>query len=82
MKCHQVLTGACNVGDKTFAVGSVEGVSLNTICNASIYSCLCGSHLESLQEGKGEIRYQIRQCSVYACQSLGNLVTMTFFQSF
>ena len=28
MKCHQVLTGACNVGDKTFGVGSVEGVSL------------------------------------------------------
>ena len=28
MKCHQVLTGACNVGDKTFGVGSVEGVTL------------------------------------------------------
>ena len=28
MKCHQVLTGACNVGDKAFSVGSVEGVSL------------------------------------------------------
>ena len=27
MKCHQVLTGACNVGDKTFGVGSVEGVT-------------------------------------------------------
>jgi hypothetical protein len=25
MKCHQILTGACNPGDKTFAVGSVEG---------------------------------------------------------
>ena len=28
MKCHQVLTGACNVGDQTFGVGSVEGVTL------------------------------------------------------
>ena len=28
MKCHQVLTGACNVGDKAFSVGTVEGVSL------------------------------------------------------
>ena len=28
MKCHQVLTGACNVGDKSFSVGSVEGVTL------------------------------------------------------
>ena len=25
MKCHQVLTGACNPGDRTFGVGSVEG---------------------------------------------------------
>ena len=28
MRCHQVLTGACNVGDKSFSVGSVEGVTL------------------------------------------------------
>lgn len=27
MKCHQILTGACNAGDKCFAAGSVEGVS-------------------------------------------------------
>ena len=39
MKCHQVLTGACNVGDKTFGVGSVEGVSLIAYaagCNITI----------------------------------------------
>jgi hypothetical protein len=30
-------------------------------CNACIYSCLCGSLLESVQEGKGEIIYHIRQ---------------------
>ena len=35
-------------------------------CNTIIYSCLCGSHLESVQEGKGEIRYQFRQHSVLA----------------
>jgi hypothetical protein len=34
-------------------------------CNDCIYSCLCGSHLESVQEGKGEIRYQFRQCSMW-----------------
>ena len=51
-------------------------------CNTIIYSCLCGSHQESVQEGKGGIRYQIRQCSVSACQSLGNLVTMFFFKVF
>ena len=38
-------------------------------CNTYKYSCLCGSHLESVQEGKGEIRYHIRQHSVCACQS-------------
>lgn len=26
MNCHQILSGACNVGDKAFAVGSVEGI--------------------------------------------------------
>ncbi|XP_040565654.1 dmX-like protein 2 isoform X5 [Lepeophtheirus salmonis] len=26
MKTHQILTGACNPGDRTFAVGSVEGI--------------------------------------------------------
>ena len=30
-------------------------------CNACIYSCLCGSLLESMQEGKAEIIYQFRQ---------------------
>ena len=30
-------------------------------CNTIIYSCLCGSHIESVQEGKAEIRYHIRQ---------------------
>ena len=31
MKCHQILTGACNPGDKTFGVGSVEGKYVNII---------------------------------------------------
>jgi hypothetical protein len=34
------------------------------ICNTIIYSCLCGSLQESVQEGKGEIRYHIRQHGV------------------
>jgi hypothetical protein len=33
-------------------------------CNACIYLCLCGSLLESVQEGKGEIIYQFRQHGV------------------
>ena len=31
------------------------------LCNTIIYSCLCGSLQESVQEGKGEIRYHFRQ---------------------
>jgi hypothetical protein len=34
------------------------------ISNTIIYSCLCGSLLESVQEGKGEIIYQFRQHGV------------------
>lgn len=26
MNCHQVLSGACNAGDRCFSVGSVEGI--------------------------------------------------------
>lgn len=26
MDCHQILSGACNAGDKCFAIGTVEGV--------------------------------------------------------
>lgn len=35
MKLHQVLTGACNAGDRCFAVGSVEGVSFVTYAAGS-----------------------------------------------
>ena len=31
MNLHQVITGACNAGDKCFAVGSVEGVPFTVI---------------------------------------------------
>jgi hypothetical protein len=34
------------------------------ICNTIIYSCLCGSLQESMQEGKGEIIYHFRQHGV------------------
>jgi hypothetical protein len=37
MKCHQVLTGACNPGDKTFAVGSVEGMLNSHLGTTRVY---------------------------------------------
>lgn len=37
MKCHQILTGACNAGDRSFAVGSVEGVSFTVIVVKNLF---------------------------------------------
>ena len=52
--------------------------TINTcICNACIYSCLCGSHLATQQEGKGEIRYHFRQAQFLALG--GNLVRLMCF---
>jgi hypothetical protein len=48
-------------------------------CNKTIYLCLCGSLPESVQEGKGEIRYHFRQHGV-CLQSKGNLVRLYFFK--
>lgn len=31
MNLHQIVSGACNAGDKCFAVGSVEGVPFTVI---------------------------------------------------
>ena len=50
-------------------------------CNTIIYLCLCGSLQESVQEGKGEIIYQFRQCSVWGV-SLRESVKMYFFKDF
>ncbi|XP_055296544.1 dmX-like protein 2 isoform X5 [Sitodiplosis mosellana] len=39
MDCHQILSGACNVGDKCFAIGSVEGINFTAYaagCNIVI----------------------------------------------
>lgn len=39
MNCHQILSGACNAGDRCFAVGSVEGVPF-TVMMMKMLSCL------------------------------------------
>jgi hypothetical protein len=49
--------------------------------NVMLLYILCGSLLESVQEGKGEIIYQFRQCSVVGV-SLRESVTMYFFKVF
>ena len=55
-----------------------------SVCNTIIYSCLCGSLQESVQEGNGGNDIKFRQCSIVAAiittQSLGNLVRTYFFK--
>lgn len=35
MNCHQILSGACNAGDRCYAVGSVEGISFTVSVSRS-----------------------------------------------
>jgi len=37
MNCHQILSGACNAGDRCFAVGSVEGIPFTVCCKITVY---------------------------------------------
>ena len=50
-------------------------------CNACIYSCLCGSLLESVQEGNGEIIYQFRQ-SQFCLPEFRKFSNNVFFKVF
>lgn len=40
MNRHQVLTGACNFGEKCYAVGSVEGIHFTVSGRKSIYQMI------------------------------------------
>ncbi|XP_042889042.1 dmX-like protein 2 isoform X6 [Penaeus japonicus] len=48
MKCHQILTGACNAGDRCFAVGSVEGIPF-TAYAAGCNIVILASNFERVQ---------------------------------
>lgn len=37
MNCHQILSGACNAGDRCFAVGSVEGIPFTVCCKITVF---------------------------------------------
>ena len=53
---HSVLEKVTSLHLHIFKVPSQTlGISTLTKCNTIIYSCLCGSLLESVQEGNGEI---------------------------
>lgn len=58
MNCHQILSGACNAGDRCFAVGSVEGVSF-TVRNLEVFLCHSSGFYQNL-----------RKRSVWGCVNL------------
>ncbi|XP_055631831.1 dmX-like protein 2 isoform X2 [Toxorhynchites rutilus septentrionalis] len=59
MDCHQILSGACNAGDRCFAVGSVEGVPF-TAYAAGCNIVVLASNFERVQIIPGAIHNYIR----------------------
>ncbi|TGZ38450.1 DmX-like protein 2 [Temnothorax longispinosus] len=40
MNCHQILSGACNAGDRCYAVGSVERISFTNYRISHYYAAI------------------------------------------
>ncbi|XP_055700241.1 dmX-like protein 2 isoform X2 [Phlebotomus papatasi] len=59
MNCHQILSGACNAGDRCFAVGSVEGVPF-TAYAAGCNIVILASTFERIQIIPGATHNYIR----------------------
>ncbi|XP_001850447.2 dmX-like protein 2 isoform X2 [Culex quinquefasciatus] len=59
MNCHQILSGACNAGDRCFAVGSVEGVPF-TAYAAGCNIVVLASNFERVQIIPGAVHNYIR----------------------
>ncbi|XP_058459198.1 dmX-like protein 2 isoform X2 [Malaya genurostris] len=59
MNCHQILSGACNAGDRCFAVGSVEGVPF-TAYAAGCNIVILASNFERVQIIPGAVHNYIR----------------------
>ncbi|XP_051173146.1 dmX-like protein 2 isoform X1 [Leptopilina boulardi] len=59
MNCHQILSGACNAGDRCFAVGSVEGISF-TAYAAGCNIVILASNFERVQIIPGAVHNYIR----------------------
>ncbi|XP_044020160.1 dmX-like protein 2 isoform X2 [Aphidius gifuensis] len=59
MNCHQILSGACNAGDRCYAVGSVEGISF-TAYAAGCNIVILASNFERVQIIPGAVHNYIR----------------------
>lgn len=49
MNKHQILSGACNSGDRCFAVGSVEGIPF-TVSSLSTYLIIKKEYFKNLSK--------------------------------
>ncbi|KAI5722725.1 hypothetical protein M8J76_012674 [Diaphorina citri] len=72
MNCHQILSGACNVGDKAFAVGSVEGIPF-TAYAAGCNIVILASTFERVQIIPGAIHNYVRISCVDCSTDTGKI---------
>ncbi|KAG5878732.1 hypothetical protein JTB14_000166 [Gonioctena quinquepunctata] len=72
MNLHQIVSGACNAGDKCFAVGSVEGVPF-TAYAAGCNIVILASTFERVQIIPGAIHDYIRISSIDCSSDTGKI---------
>ncbi|CAG9822471.1 unnamed protein product [Phaedon cochleariae] len=72
MNLHQIVSGACNAGDKCFAVGSVEGVPF-TAYAAGCNIVVLASTFERVQIIPGAIHDYIRISSIDCSSDTGKI---------
>ncbi|XP_050512360.1 dmX-like protein 2 isoform X4 [Diabrotica virgifera virgifera] len=72
MNLHQIVSGACNAGDKCFAVGSVEGVPF-TAYAAGCNIVILASNFERVQIIPGAIHDYIRITSIDCSSDTGKI---------
>ncbi|CAH0558785.1 unnamed protein product [Brassicogethes aeneus] len=72
MNLHQIVSGACNAGDKCFAVGSVEGVPF-TAYAAGCNIVILASTFERVQIIPGAVHDYIRISSVDCSSDTGKI---------
>lgn len=72
MDCHQILSGACNAGDRCFAIGSVEGVPF-TAYAAGCNIVILASTFERVQIIPGAIHNYIRISAIDCSTDTGKI---------
>ncbi|XP_054286224.1 dmX-like protein 2 isoform X3 [Macrosteles quadrilineatus] len=72
MNCHQILSGACNAGDRCFAVGSVEGIPF-TVYAAGCNIVILASTFERVQIIPGAIHNYVRISCVDCSTDTGKI---------